>query len=155
MKKTISALLLISLMLSMLTGCGPNYEGWKDVELANCGTIKVPAGWMKCEHNGKVYLTDKPLEEENCTIYFFQSFTVQDSTVFSENIEWIDCLSSEVFSDGAGVGKARLSFDGVIQDVLYFWLPLSDGRDADFFAMDESIDEDTVRKIAKSFEMSW
>lgn len=157
MKKRLEICLMTLVLLLTIAGCKPNYEGWKEVEIANCGTLKIPEEWMKCEYDGKIYFTDRPLDEPDCNIYFFQITDFeQDTTIFSDNIQWGKFLSSENYSNSSGISTDRLLIDGLAQDVHGFSLIGWDYSDDSvsqlfFYTLDTSIDEDTIRKIAKSF----
>ena len=73
MKKTVLIVLILVMTFSM-GGCNRiKYIGWKEVDIKDYGTIKVPDTWMYSEHNGYVYLTDRPLEEEGCIVYFVET----------------------------------------------------------------------------------
>ena len=41
----IKKLLLIAMLVFSLSGCSGQYEGWKEIELQDYGSIKVPEGW--------------------------------------------------------------------------------------------------------------
>ena len=47
---------MLAMVLSM-GGCNRiKYIGWKEVEIRDYGTIKVPDTWMCSEHNGYIYI---------------------------------------------------------------------------------------------------
>ncbi|MGI6264406.1 MAG: hypothetical protein ACOYJY_02945 [Acutalibacteraceae bacterium] len=158
MKKRLVFLLIACFLFFILIGCRSNSKEWKQVEIADCGTIEIPKEWVKSNYNGKIYLADTSVENTSCTIYFFQLTDFeQDVTVFSDNIRFVKYLDaeSEGYSNSAGIAKASFFIDGKAQDLYCFYLGQKDGSDVDFYALDTNISKDTIRKIAQSFKMNW
>lgn len=169
MKKAFFTIFLLFISGIVIIGFSTNYvryKDWKEVEIEDCGTIKIPKEWVMTEYDGRLYLSDKPLDEEDCTVYFVQSHSYPtsasiaagsdegavDTNLFSREVQMLKSERSSVISNGAIYGEELYSVDGVEEKKLYLELSnLHYHTRVYLITWDESIDEDMLIKIAKSF----
>ena len=160
----ISVLFMAVSFLFILSGCSSAYKGWQEITLYNCGTFQVPGDWVITEQEGYLYLSDLPLEAENAQVYLVQqtyeevSFDDEAKVLANEvNPEWEaykpkEEVYSEVFSNNAICTKDRYPLAG--QDLDLYSITFTNLEiTVRFLAPDPALDEKTIIKIAKSFEM--
>lgn len=136
------------------------YNGWKTLYIETYGTVKVPDSWILESKDGLFYLTDKPLDEDSCNIFFIQ--TKSYATVF-ENYESVvesnrkanqfqhkKMISGGVLSNSVTYGKSLYLVNGVEREMLNINL-LFGQKEIEFVAWDESIDESFLKKMGESF----
>ena len=151
----------VILLMMILSGCSRSpdytYDGWKEVEIPGYGTIKMPVNWKACEKDGKLYLTDKPLDEPDCHIYFFQTNYDENTVVCGKTVRLVEAWlyeDDEVFGNGAIIFDAKFNVDGVTQTLDHFALAGASSTLPHLFlcTFDADISKETIRKIAKSYE---
>lgn len=162
MKKTIAVLLCLAAILAAVSGCSNEYKGWQTVSIKNCGKIKVPGEWEVTEKDGFVFLTDKPLSEENYKIHIAQVAIEYD--VYSEvskteenpffqdmGMKYVKEISEEKITDNTTLFKNIYSIDEEEQD--FFLLIAENGKNSVMLlSMDNLLDETVITGILKSFE---
>ncbi len=158
MKKFLLFFLLLSSLL--LSGCGQEYENWKKVEIKEIGSVKIPNEWVVAYSEGKLYITDKSLENADCNVFFLQtnSFSsfegekgIVESNKFCENLQNLQTKTSAVFSNSAIYGTMLFSVDGTEEEMRYLYLPTENTRIL-LVSWHNAVDQDTLLKIAKSYE---
>ncbi len=163
MKKAVLVVLMLAMVLSM-GGCNRiKYIGWKEVEIRDYGTIKVPDTWMCSEHNGYIYLTDRPLEEEGCIVYFVE--TIWDSGV---NIDGYELTSNDYYgeiikmnfvkganlSNGAFYGEYTFNLNGEQTEGYYLRLIMQCHKQRlHLVSFNKNITYETLEKIAYSHDI--
>ena len=138
------------------------YVDWQDVILTDIGTFKVPKEWIVTNSDDMIYITDKPIEEENYKIYLVgvptstRSKKIKEYDIFKD-VEFIDFAShGVVYSNGGRYWVEKLSINGVIQEK---YVIIIGGRyseegiynDINLFSWDDLIDKETIIKITNSF----
>lgn len=129
-------ILAILILLILLTVCASCYYGWKTIEVDGVGSFKVPKEWIYTVENGLVYLTDKPIDEEDYSIYFIEPIVYLDrekNTIISHKLfgkaKYMDSLEGKVLSNLAFYGQEEYELtDGTII-IKYFVSFYSEHRD--------------------------
>ena len=157
-------LCIVLAFLLLLSACSNRheYDGWQEIELSGVGTCKIPQEWVYHEDEGIVYITDKNMDESSeYQVYLMGaiyenrqgvSFSQLLSQLQGKEIEFLEPISSEVFSNSATVGNAKYLVDGQSCEMIFLELYSTD-KSLDAFVCDPSIAYDLVEKVGKSFSM--
>lgn len=148
-KKTIG-LICIFIVLLFLNSCGST-DNWKMIEIEGYGSIKVPEVWEFSIVDEFIYLsTEESGGSKNILVQYRANHNTNKHLAEIEESIW---LQDENFSNGACVTKSEVHYqDGSSAEmfILYFTGPNID-ESTEFFCLDNSISEDTLKKIAKSY----
>ena len=154
MKKMIYILLCII----CLSGCAGEYKGWKEIEMADLGTIKIPEGWVCHIQDNKIYFTDKDVKEftEDTVhlagyIYDEGKNPGENHNMFNKEVIWVERTESEVFSNNTFRGKDKYIIDNEICEKAYIILNITKDKEISMIAWDENVSYDDIKKMAKSF----
>lgn len=150
--------LLIMLLIFSLSGCSGKYEGWKEIELQDYGSIKVPEGWVCHIQDNEIYFVDEGVNEfteENVHLGgYIQSENKPDgqSKVFPEIVKAESTNENQVYSNDTYRGIDKYFIHGEWCEKGYVQLGVSE-RDIEIFliAWDDTVSYDDLEKIAKSF----
>lgn len=140
------------------------YFGWKEVNLSDEVSIKVPSNWEQSKQNGLIYFY-KSDEKDNLSqnVVFFQSkaedmlefgddFQVGDNkekNIISNDFKRILSVNGEVNSLSTAYGDAVISVDNIIYSSKYVSFFFNDIY-YDFYSWNDNIDDATLEKIADS-----
>ena len=131
-------------------------EGWQTISLPQAGTMQIPPEWHCYEENDYVYIVD-----ENDTLIMFQDFDTEEgdseiaeSYKFLKDIKYHDFVEDigSGFSNGASYGKMLISCEGTEYEKYY--IQIVDDKFIKLIVWTDSIDEETVAKIAKTYNMT-
>lgn len=155
----IKKLLLIAMLVFSLSGCSGQYEGWKEIELQDYGSIKVPEGWVCHIQNNEIYFVDEGVtefSEENVHLGgYIRGENIPDapSNVFPEIMKAENKNISQVYSNNTYRGIRKYFIHENWCEKGYVQLGVSE-RDIEIFmiAWDDTVSYDDLEKIAKSFD---
>lgn len=154
MKKIICILLLII----SLSGCVGKYKGWKEIEMADLGTIKIPEGWVCHIQDNEIYFTDEGVTEFTEDTVHLAGYIYEEGkslgavyNMFDESVKWIERTYSEVFSNNTFRGKDKYIIDNEICEKAYIILNITKDKEISMIAWDENVSYDDIKKMAKSF----
>ena len=157
MKKIVCILLLLSLSLC---GCLPEYPreyklpaNWKDVFVEGWGTFAVPATWEYSVEDGIMCFTKngKPV------MISYEEFKGEEFITYSSDFEYIDTITSAIFSNGAVYGRKEYLYQG--KKIERCFLEVENGEieyhTMHFIIWDTSVTMKTVEKMAQLFEPAY
>ncbi|MBQ9847361.1 MAG: hypothetical protein IJO58_06095 [Clostridia bacterium] len=150
MKKLVSVILISCLLL--LCSCNST-EGWKTIKIENYGSIKVPENWEFSVVDGYMYISSNESGESKNVLVQFRD-DVNNNKEF-DDIEDFQDIVGEFFSNSTGITKYKVLYkDGSSAEkfVLYF-TSSDDYKSTEFICLDDSVSEDVLKKIAKSYVM--
>lgn len=111
-------LLLIMIFVFSLSGCSAQYEGWKEIELQDYGSIKVPEGWTYHIQDNEIYFVDEGVTE-GC----FVDGKLKDSILFSDvtvcdgaELNFSVVMSNTKIGKNAKINYAIIADDAIIED---------------------------------------
>ena len=133
-----------------------DYAGWQLVSFGNVGTLRVPEEWVVTIDDNVVFMTDKPLEDEDYLIYLVGGFATKGEELYLPNHDLFNDLELVAISfsmtsfssrygnieyrlNGKSFTKLGADFGGLRKDQM------------SLIAWDDLVDEDTLFKIANSF----
>ena len=130
-----------------------NYDGWDEVHIESIGFLKVPKSWYHLEKDGVSYIYDS---EDNPVMIECNNFSKWRSNEVCEKYRHVDTVSSQVFPNHAMQGKSQIETTDKMEELFFIYLP-NDSIDQSvrLFVWDSTISEETVIKIAKSFEAEY
>lgn len=147
MKKNICFILVISMLL--LCGCTSSTENWKEIDIADCGTLKIPDEWTFLIENGIMYIIDgdKPI------MISCKRTGENESNLYFSDYKYVEFISSSVLSNGPIYGKAKYLYEDSPIELYYLDLgyTLHDDELIEFVVWDQEISEDFLINIAKTF----
>ncbi|MBQ9957583.1 MAG: hypothetical protein IJO89_00890 [Clostridia bacterium] len=150
MKKLVSVILISCLLL--LCSCNST-EGWKTIKIENYGSIKVPENWEFSVVDCYMYISSNESGESKNVLVQFRD-DVNNNKEF-DDIEDFQDIVGEFFSNSTGITKYKVLYkDGSSAEkfVLYF-TSSDDYKSTEFICLDDSVSEDVLKKIAKSYVM--
>lgn len=154
MKRSI-AFVLVLIFFFASTGCSSyDYDGWNTLTIDSCGTIRVPQEWTSYEKDGLLYILDKNQSPIMIETHSYSGFEeneqgTMESNDFYENLVSSRTLSSSVLSNGAIYGEVLMQC-GEAKTQNYY-LELGYDQRILLVVWDNTIDENTIKKIAASF----
>ena len=152
-------LLLVILLVLSLSGCSGKYKGWKEIEIENLGSIKIPEGWTYHIQDNEIYFVDEGVTEfivENVHLggYIYdEDYTLAAHKLFDESTNYEETNESQVYSNDTFRGIEKYCIDGKWCEKGYVQLCVSE-KDKEIFmiAWDDTVSYDDLEKIAKSFD---
>ena len=141
MKRIIS--LVLSLTLLLLIGCASDTADWKQINIEDCGTIKIPSQWDVVVEDDIIYIT----ENEKPIMITTKRSGERESNLYYKDYVYVDFISSAVLSNGVIYGRCKCIYDN--KTVEMYYLSLDSG--IVFLVWNQEITKDTVVKIAKTF----
>ncbi|MBR6676356.1 MAG: hypothetical protein IKL24_03390 [Clostridia bacterium] len=146
------------IVVALLSGCSlinSATKDWQTFNLENCGSIKLPVGWSITESDKYIYVWDDAQNLVMMQSYSDCGISETDPEGDQETndyytVQTLRFLSSEVFSNGAIIGKVESIIDEKQCEKLY----LKIGYDTEIFFVvySDEIDYDQLKVIAKTFE---
>ena len=120
---------------------------WQTVEIDDYGTIRLPKEWKISTVDGFMYITSDEREESGYIL--IQSYDNMEMNTYFAGIEDKEFMRDINFSNSAAVTKYKIYYkNGTVGEM--FCLDFYDAPD--FYCVDNSISEKTLKKIAQSFE---
>lgn len=152
-------LLLIMILIFSLSGCSWKYEGWKEIELHDYGSIKIPEGWTYHIQDNEIYFVDEGVtefSEKNVHLggYIYgENIPDAPSKVLPEITKAENTNKGQVHSNDTYIGIKKYYINGKWCEKGYIQLGVSE-RDIEIFliAWDGTVSYDDLEKIAKSFD---
>lgn len=147
----------------------PEYPSeWNSVQVTDDISMAVPQDWIMTKSDGIIYFSDKPLDDETCTVYLFQSFSeagdksalsyLNESEVMGDEESNALCksfiplyknMASEGFSNGSQVLSALCLVDGNRETMQYITYREGDNSII-LYVWGNNVDYQTLSMIAKS-----
>ena len=171
--KILIAVIYIAAVLLVLLIYSKRYEGWKTVPITENITFKIPEEWVVTWENNPnwavkqgdnvMYITDRPMNEEGYKIYLagtlldHDTYTAGDNYLYPyelfENVEFIERVRSAGLSNSGMYFLKKYNISGNIE-TRYNLNMSNPPYKINFIAWDNSLDEDMIIKITKTFSMS-
>ena len=126
------------------------YDEWKTITLESPGTLKIPQEWVVTEQDGTIYVTDRPLGEQGCTIYLVGTGECLPYELFKDT-KLITFVDGENYSNSAGYRLEQYEIEGRLENRYTIDL-YGTQKCMDFIVWDPSITKETVLKITKSYQ---
>lgn len=126
------------------------YDEWKTIPLESPGTLKIPKEWLVTEKDGTIYVTDRPLGDEDCTIYLAGTGDCPPHELF-EDTKRIAFVTGENYSSSAGYRLEQYEIAGRLENRYTIDL-YGTQKCMDFIVWDPSVTKETIIKIAKSYQ---
>jgi len=166
-KKRIKTLVILAVVLALVVcvplhylgvhlGAGYNYIGWQTVAIPEFGTIKVPRDWHVTYVDQAMYLSDRPMTEEEYKIYLAGidiDIMYPPSNLFP-GAERLYVIRGAGQTNNAGYSLDRLSIDGIEVERFSISVFTMDGlnmKTFSFIVWDDSVTERTIARITRSF----
>jgi hypothetical protein len=134
-----------------------DYIGWKDVLITEIGTFKIPKDWIITQKGNAVFITDKPMEDNEFKIYLAgviknKNYNPYDYEFFS-NAEKLDTISSSIYSNEAYHGLGKYCINGDIKEMYYLvFYNYDDKIRMELLTFDNLLDEQIIIKILISYK---
>lgn len=141
-----------------------HYWGWQTVYVQNVGHFKVPGDWVVTQTDNAVYMTDRPMTEQNYFVYLAGGMSDElDNSVHItkdicyDEIHYDGFVFNECFFGGACYSLDRYIYSGQTFEKYSlrfdpYLLPPGAISDLHLFAWEDKVDQNTLIKIAKSYE---
>jgi len=132
-----------------------DYIGWKDVSIEGYGRFKVPEEWIVTQNDDVMFITDKPIEEENYNIYLIGTIKenvidyISFNILLGEDVKRKELIRSQVFSNSTHY--AHIEYVIGDKSEIKQLIDLGSSNNIDLIAWDDLVDEETMIKIARSF----
>ena len=163
-KKKILIGSIVLIVFALLIIICYNKLKWKTVSIENIGSVKVPGEWCFSQNDRYVYFTDIPMKKgEAYNIYMvgvvskpgFEWKHIPMSELFEDvKVEILNSfINSEGFSNSVLFGETEVAVDGKKTHKFELKLWESNEQYLRLLVWDDSLDEELVRKIGKSFKM--
>lgn len=156
--KKIVQLLIVILLIVLFASCSEEYaDDWKKIEIDDCGILAIPSDWIFFEEDGYYYITD-----QNDVPIMIQTYSnvvdtdmdkinsVTESNKYYDDVKEIKSVRSEVLSNGVCYGVSLMRRDG--KDSERYMLELYNDKTVVFVVWSDTVTEELLVKIAKSFE---
>ena len=157
MKKIYIFSLIMVIILLFTSSCGIP-ENWNTVEIDGYGTIKVPEDWKVSIIDDYMYFSTEVNGEEKYVLIQYDKSELEISNKYFSEIKDMISVQGEVFSNSASIIKKKIVYnngDNSINFLLDFPIPNPyNYRYTTFICVDDSISEETLRKIGNSYDMN-
>ena len=143
------AIIVIASVL-FLNACG-QIGDVTSVDLEGYGSIKVPGDWTVSTVDGFTYFT---AADGSYTLVQYRSDEAVN--VYFSDIENMIWLKDENFSNSTGIIKYKIEYQSGVSEELfavYFFGP-DNYESTEFLCLNNSLPEDTLREIVKSYNVS-
>jgi len=110
--------LLAGLPILLFETPGIATRSWQDVTVTGIGTFRVPAQWNVEEHDGILFITDRPMAEGDYAIYIVGTVAgsgIRSHEVFEE-VERGDTIRSRGFHNFGDFSLVEYTVNGVVQE---------------------------------------
>jgi hypothetical protein len=150
---------LIFLSVSFLTTCYSwHYADWTNLTIPRIGTFQMPVECIVTQEDNTVYITDKPINEADCTIYmagiiyesgrndYLRPYNLfDDVTLIDQEIK-----GGKLYSNSASYDINEYIISGNIETKYIIQLR-NFFESIEFIVWDNSFDEKTVQKICNTY----
>ncbi len=149
-------IIIFILIIACLSGC--SYDGWNEITVPQIGSFKIPPDWTCHIDDNKIYLTHKDITEPTIdNVYLAGTILTKEKAlpgwkVFDDSTEYVDTLKGEIFSNSAYVGEGIYSTNNENVRRTFFYMYQSMDEKIYMMLMDDSVECETVEKIAKSYK---
>lgn len=125
------------------------YSGWYETEIENVGSIKIPNDLHTEIFDNGIVITDSSSD-----IYLLGFYTDKEFKYGTDVYTFKDIVSSEMLSNSARFGKCTVEINNEQCERLFLKVYGSGTYDSMlFFAIDEAVDSEIMKKMAKSYKM--
>ncbi len=153
-------LMLIMILVFSFSGCSGKYDGWKEIELQDYGSIKVPEGWTCHIKDETIYFTDEGVYELTEDKVHMTGFidddwegTKEAYKMFDENAKHINTDIRKIYSNDTYIGIKKYTIYETQYEKAYLRLGLSErDKEIEMLVWGDSVSYDDLEKIAKSFD---
>ena len=159
----VTAIILAVVILILCTLCVVSYlnryKDWQEIDVPEVGTFKIPPDWAYHRDGNRIYLTDKnvkcPTQENTYIVGTVQVAEYNEAAckVFDSNTEYVDIVSSIVFSNSAYIWKKKYIIHQKLCTKVSVEMWSSSDAEIDMLVWDDSIEYELFEKIAKSYAM--
>jgi len=129
---------------------------WQTIYFENIASFKVPEYWYVAYNDNFVYITDKPIDEEEHEILIIgvawsdYSDIIGLYNLLGNDVKYIENSHGQIFSRGAGYSEIKFEIDEKIEIKQY--IVFSDNSMAvEIINWGDLIDEEIMIKIVQSF----
>jgi len=159
MKKLIAP---IAISLLLLSGCTiltdmPDRitKSWQTLTIIGVGTFMIPADWYAEQQDDYLFITDKPLSEDDYTVLIAGAFMGKSPYIVFEGVTRDDMLFSQIFSNGAMLFLHEYNVNETKEEFSTISLTNISGGNYTFFDLfvwnRDIADEWLVEQIAKTY----
>ena len=145
------------LIVFLLAACGGKYDDWQTVGIHQNATIKVPKEWVITREDNVLYMTDKPMDDEDYKIFLIGTIWGGNDYYLPSDflkIEYINPEFGEVNSLGVMYGMENYNINGDIVGKYFINFNEQDHGGTEFLAWDDLLDYSMIKKIAESYNCS-
>jgi hypothetical protein len=140
----------------------PNPTPWQLVTVEDIGSFYVPGHWVITQQDDVIYMTDKPIDEEDYTIYFVGVVYTKPrysdrNKVLQDILGEFSCLSRYYYMMEPTIGPkvwSRDTFEVAGFEVEHFVIELGYPHSLYMIAWDNAVEVSTVRRMMVSFSAS-
>lgn len=149
----------ILLMVLLVSGCSNEYETWKEIDVPNVGSLKIPQEWEYNENGDIIYFSDKKTSDSSeYNIYLIGIICNQDQIEslykhIDENMKYDKLISSETLSNSAIIGENEYLINGKTSHKFFLDL-YSSNKQLYIIAIDDSVDYEIIKKVGNSYKMN-
>lgn len=146
------SIFLISLLLLVSSCSSPS--NWQTVAIDGYGTIKVPEDWKVSIIDDYIFFSTEINGEEKYALIQYDKSELETSNKYFSGIKEFVFLYDENFSNSTGVTRNKVIYnDGSSKEMYEMYLTSSNTWNSTvFICVDDSVSEDTLRTIAKSYK---
>ena len=135
---------------------------WQTVNVSGIGSFKIPTEWYAEQQGEVIFITDKPRESEDYTLYLIgvvqiigeEADYTHPHEIF-ESAERGELVRSAVYSNSSQLRIFKYKFNGVTEEKLVIYMPnvMGDGYNfLNFLVWNQAIvDEFLASDIAKTY----
>ena len=148
----------ILLMVLLVSGCSNEYEKWKEIDVPNVGSLKIPQEWEYNENGDIIYFSDKKISDSSeYNIYFIGIICNQGQIEplykhIDKNMKYEKLISSETLSNSAIIGKNEYLINGKTSQKFFLDL-YSSNKQLYIIAFDDYVDYEIIKKVGNSYKM--
>lgn len=152
-------LFCILLMILLISGCSNEYEAWKEVEVPNIGSLKIPQELEYNENGDIIIFSDKKISDSSeYNIYLIGIICNQDQIDslykhIDENVKYEKLISSETLSNSAIIGENEYLINGETSHKFFLDI-YSSNKQLYIIAIDDSVDYEIIKKVGNSYRMN-
>lgn len=153
MKKRMFIIILASILcvLLLINSCAQN-DDWKTIDIDEYGKVDIPKDWTYSIVDEFLVIYSDSNQNNIALVQYRSGETVNGDF---DNVAELIFIQDENFSNSSAITKYEVHYkDGSVAEryMLYFTGP-NNYQSTEFICLDDSISEDTLKKIAKSFVM--
>lgn len=152
MKKLIVLFFVVSVFFLFNACEGNKYQGFKEIEIPNMGSMHVPEDWIYGENDNCVYfgsLDTSKIHMIGCEYRLGEENGIEFTNLFGGHIS--NRVGYEGFSNSTFVGTVQYTADKKCTTKYYMKFYITEDKRLFFVVLDDTIDYNTIKKICKSF----